>query len=244
MQHAMKKTALMVALLAAGATVQAEWSANVAMTTDYVWRGSSQSDDSAAIQGGIDYAHESGFYVGTWASNVDWDDENTTAAATSDGASVEWDIYGGVSGEFSNGLGWDVGIIHYMYPDVSSGFDYDWTEVYGGLSYAFNDTVSASASIAHSSEALGTTTDGTYLNVGVEIALPQGFGLNASIGSYNFDDENVLADYTDYKIGVTKSFGKFDFELAYTDTDDWFVSGVDGEEYSDGRAWLMVSTSF
>lgn len=240
MQHTMKKTALMVALLAGTAAAQAEWSANVAMTTDYVWRGSSQSDEGPAIQGGFDWGHESGFYAGTWASNVDWDDETPT----SDGASVEWDIYAGIGGEFGNGIGWDVGVIRYMYPNSTP--DYDWNEIYGSLSYAFNDTVSASFSIAHSSDALATSEDGTYFNVGVDVALPQEFGLSFAVGHYDFDNEPMsFTDYTDYKLALSKSYAGFDFELAYTDTndDDWFTSGIDGDEYSDSRVFLTVSKS-
>ena len=99
-----------LALAATSAIIVAEeasphsLSANVAMTTDYIWRGISQTDNGPAIQGGIDYAHSSGFYLGTWASNVDF--------GTGDDSNIEIDVYGGYGNEVG-GLSYDVGIIHY-----------------------------------------------------------------------------------------------------------------------------------
>ena len=72
----------------------AEFTGNVAATTNYVWRGVTQIDDGPAVQGGLDYAHDSGFYVGTWASNVDFDGENDPQ--------YELDLYGGYGGEAGN----------------------------------------------------------------------------------------------------------------------------------------------
>ena len=66
------KTLLASALLASASVAQAELSANVAAVSNYFWRGVSQTDDKAAVQGGIDYSHESGLYAGTWASNIDF----------------------------------------------------------------------------------------------------------------------------------------------------------------------------
>jgi uncharacterized protein (TIGR02001 family) len=234
MKHVMTKTAVALALAGAASMAQAEFSANVALTTDYVWRGASQSDEAPAIQGGFDYSHESGFYVGTWGSNVDWDE------ATANPVDMEWDVYGGFGGEIGNGLSFDVGVIRYMYPDTDA--DYDWTELYGSLGFAFTDSVSASVGVAHSSDVFATSEDGTYVNLGLDVSLPQDFGLSFGVGHYSFDQ---LDDYTDYKIAVSKSLGGFDFELAYTDTNDdnWWV-GSDGSSYTDGRAFLSVSKSF
>ena len=73
-----------------------EFSANVALATDYMYRGGSQTNEQPAISGGFDYAHSSGVYAGVWASNVDFGDS----------ANIEIDYYGGIGGEFSNGIGW------------------------------------------------------------------------------------------------------------------------------------------
>lgn len=239
MKSALKKSVVAVALLAGAGAANAEFSANVAMTTDYVWRGTSQADGGPAIQGGIDYNHESGFYVGTWASNVDWDEVGVT-----DPVSVEWDVYGGFGTDLTDKLSFDIGIVRYMYPNTS--YDADWTELYGSLTYAFTDTVSLTGSVAHSTDVFALGDDGTYVNAELSIGLPQDFGLTAAIGHYSFANTTGLNDYTDWKLALSKSYGGFDFELAYTDTDDdtFFVSGIDGESYSDGRVAFSVSKSF
>jgi len=101
------------------------FSANVALTSDYVWRGVSQNDENPAVQGGFDY--ENGlFYAGTWASNVDAD------------GTLEFDLYGGLAGETEGGLAWDVGVIAYAYPGSD---DLDFAEIYGGLGYEFEGGV-------------------------------------------------------------------------------------------------------
>ncbi|MEL6414140.1 MAG: TorF family putative porin, partial [Pseudomonadota bacterium] len=106
------------AFTAPTALAEGEFSGNVALTTDYVWRGVSQNSENPAVQGGFDYANGA-FYAGTWASIVDFG-----------GANMELDLYGGFAGETEGGLSWDVGVIGYVYPDAD---DLDFLEVYGGL---------------------------------------------------------------------------------------------------------------
>ena len=101
-----------VLLSAAGACAFAstshagEWSANAAMTSNYIWRGLTQTENEAAVQGGIDYAADNGFYIGTWASNVNY--------GPSDVYSYEHDVYAGFA--FDTGaISWDVGYLYYNY---------------------------------------------------------------------------------------------------------------------------------
>ena len=106
-----------------------EFSANVGYFSDYIYRGGSQTADGAAIQGGFDMSHESGFYIGTWASNVDFGNS----------ANIEIDFYGGVGGDLPNGVSWDVGALYYWYPGVKdsddSGGDFDFVDIYAGVGY-------------------------------------------------------------------------------------------------------------
>ena len=106
-----KKTLIAATMLASTSVAQAEISANVALATDYVFRGVSQTDNQFAIQGGFDWAHDSGFYLGTWASNVD---SNFFGGATD--PQIELDLYGGFANEFGNGFGYDLGYLRYQYP--------------------------------------------------------------------------------------------------------------------------------
>jgi len=110
---------------------------NATLISDYRFRGFTQTNFGPAFQGGFDVAHSSGFYLGNWNSNV--------AQALYNGASLETDLYGGFKGELMKDLGFDVGVLHYMY--AKSGKDYtsplasaqgkkvDNTEIYGGLTY-------------------------------------------------------------------------------------------------------------
>ena len=93
---------LAATLFTAAGSAQAEWSANAAMTNNYLGRGLTQSIHEAAIQGGVDYAADSGFYVGTWASNVSYDSD--------DAYSYEHDIYFGFAGE-ADGFSYDIGYL-------------------------------------------------------------------------------------------------------------------------------------
>ena len=233
------KVLLASALLTSSSMAAAEvtFSGNVAMTTDYVYRGISQTDSGAAVQGGFDLSHSSGFYAGVWASNLDFGDD----------ADIEIDYYFGIGGEFSNKIGYDIGVIYYGYPDSSDADngDYDFTEVYGGLSYDFGPAA-LSGSLAYSSDFFGTGTgDATYLTVGLDIPLPSDFALSLHYGTSDIDGENGNADfdYDDWKIGLSKSYGGFDFALDYTDTDLSDDNDCGGANVCDDRFVFTVSKS-
>jgi uncharacterized protein (TIGR02001 family) len=132
----MLATGVVSAQTAAPAAATPEWTVagNASLNSDYRFRGFTQTNYGAALQGGIDIAHSSGFYVGNWNSNVAQDLYN--------GASLEMDFYGGFKGELAPGLGFDVGAIYYYYPqtgvDRTGGFankKISNQEVYFGLSY-------------------------------------------------------------------------------------------------------------
>src|SRR5690554_1399251 len=102
--------------------------ANVLVGSDYVFRGISQTDNNPTIQGGLDYQHASGVYLGTWACNVDF--------GSDDDASSEFNLYGGFASEFGEtGIGYDIGALRYYYS--GTGGSADFNEVYGSLSYSY-----------------------------------------------------------------------------------------------------------
>ena len=241
----MVSAAIVAGTMSAPSAVLAEdgphtFSANVAMVSDYRFRGMSQNDETVAIQGGFDYAHDSGFYAGTWASSLDWQD----GAAGSDDTTIEVDIYGGYGGDISDtGLSYDVGVLRYLYPNAASGTDYDTTEVYGSLSYSM-----FTASIAHSNELnfLGAD-DSNYISIAVDHEFDNGVGVGASWGTFDIDEKRGQADldYDDWKIYVAKSYGGFDFELSYVDTDeDGACKNSTGPFQCDSTAIFSVSKSF
>src|SRR5690606_29403731 len=112
-------------------------SANVALTSEYFFRGISQTDDAPALQGGLDYeveiARPVSLYLGVWGSNVDFNEP-----AGVDGATLELDVYGGVKGNIGDtGLSWSTGFIYYSYPGADSSLNYDFWELQASLGYDF-----------------------------------------------------------------------------------------------------------
>lgn len=202
------------------------FSANVALTSDYVWRGVSQTDSDPAIQGGFDYEHASGFSLGIWGSNVDFGDD--------DDSDLELDYYGGFSWQV-NEVGFNVGAIYYDYPGES---DNDFWEVNAGIGYSY-----FSAKVSYTDEFGEGGEEAVYYEAGADFELPVagGVGLGLHVGYYDIDPADG-EDYTDWKIALSKSIGGFDFELAYTDTD---IDGSDDpDDLADGRVIFTLSRSF
>ena len=214
------------------AAEQSPFSANVALTTDYVWRGASQSAEDPAIQGGFDFNHSSGFYAGVWGSNVDFEDQ------TVDGAQMELDVYGGYGWQAA-GIDWDAGVIRYLYPGASSSLDLDFTEVYIGGSYK-----NFSVKYSYADEYTASSKSAYYVEGAVDFELGQGFGLGLHIGKSDGDHFSGGTDYIDYKVAVSKEVQGFGLELAYTDTDNSGANEIkSGAAANDGRLVFTVSKS-
>ena len=139
------------------------FSANAALVSEYRFRGVDLSGGDFAVQGGLDLSHESGFYVGTWASTID--------DATVGFGDVELDLYGGWSGDMSDGLAADVGVIAYLYPDAGSG-DFDYIELYGSLTFALGPAeAKIGGAYAPKQDSLGGT-DNIYVYTDIGIGIP------------------------------------------------------------------------
>jgi uncharacterized protein (TIGR02001 family) len=220
-----------IGALVVSGTAAAEFSANIGVASNYVWRGATQTDDAAAVSGGIDYGHDSGFYVGTWASNVDF--SGNLEGASSE---VEWDLYGGYANELASGFGYDVGVIYYAYPDSD---DANFAELALGVSYKFfnagvNYTVSSD--VKDTKGAADPFMEGDiYYYAGVSFDLPvESWTAGGTIGHYAFDQdgkgggkENDL-DYTHYQLDIGKSAGDFgDFTFSISRADEEANGGDD-----------------
>ena len=192
------------ALLATSAVAQAEFSANIGATSNYVWRGMTQTDDRAAIQGGVDYAHDSGFYAGTWASNVDFPGAGDTGA--------EVDFYAGFGGEIS-GIGYDLGYVYFAYPQHD---DADFGEIYGSASFSM-----FTVGLAYTANSDFNSDGDLYYYGSATFDLPQDFSITGTVGQYSSDDEALVEDgYTHYQIDIGKSAGDFgDFTMSFSDND-------------------------
>lgn len=193
---------------------------NVTLASEYLYRGIAQTNGKMAIQGGFDYAHASGFYLGTWGSNISWlSDSNARVSAP-----IELDIYGGYKSTFGGGdWNYDVGVLTYNYPgDYPAGYTKpDTTEVYGALGWKW---LSAKYSYVVSNHIFGftSTTGGNtrgsgYLDLTGTFDLGAGWGLTAHAGHQTIKDFSD-ASYSDYKLGVTKDVGVGTVGLYVSDT--------------------------
>lgn len=179
---------------------------NLGLYSQYIFRGLTQTGEEAALQGGIDYAHSSGFYAGAWASNISWLED----ADLYDNSSLEVDIYGGYAAEIGEtGIAYNVGLLQYLYPgDKMSGVKAaETTEAYGSLGYGW---LTGKLSVVVSDGAFGFDhADGTtYTELNANIPLPwYGLTANAHIGYQDFTGSNNSDfDYTDWKIGLGKAW--------------------------------------
>lgn len=199
-------------------------SANISIVSDYAFRGISQSDQRPAIQGGFDYEHSSGLYIGTWASSI------------SDGsAGIETNLYGGYT--FGAGpFDFDIGLLRYYYPgdDFAS---LNTTELYAGVAWEFlSFTYSRTLTDAFGLE---RSKGSSYYDLSASYEVLEGLSLDAHYGWSRFKGSgNRAANYNDWSLGVTKSYGGFDFGLHYIDTD------ISDDSLADARYVLSVSKAF
>ena len=191
---------------ALGAESPFSFSGNIGFTTDYRFRGVTLTDSGFAVQGGFDLSHSSGFYVGTWASNLD---EDTVGYG-----SAELDIYGGWSGTLVDGLSANVGVIGYLYPDAPAG-DFDYVEFLASLTGSLGPaSITAGVAYAPDQDSLdfgGGQRDNFYVYGKASVGIPNTpITLNGSLG------------YTDGVLTYTADNKAFDWSLSA----DWAIGPV------------------
>jgi len=210
-----KRIAAMTALAGcalASPSFAGEWSANASMTNNYIWRGLTQTENEAAVQGGIDYASDSGFYVGTWASNVNY--------GPSDVYSYEHDIYAGYAFEV-DGISFDVGYLYYNY-DKEANFDFG--EIYASVGMGGFSVTGYVLANTEADEGMGqdfgfgstyyiSADYGFALSNGVEVGLHAGYHDGDFAEAFNGTD----GGYSDYNISVSKD--GFSFMITSTNVD-------------------------
>ena len=197
------------------AMAESPWSANIGVASNYMWRGITQTDDQAAISGGVDYANPNGIYVGTWTSNINW------VTPSFGKGSYELDLYAGYGFDLGP-TSWDIGYIQYLYPQFD---DNDFGEVYVNFGWEW-----LSLGVAYTASACtGCESGDLYYYGGVDLEAA-GIGFGAVVGQYDYDPANA-EDYMHYDLYVSKS--DFTFSFSNTDIDD-----------SDPTFWVSWSKSF
>lgn len=219
---------------------------SVAIATEYVFRGISQTSEDPAVQGSFDYGHPSGFYLGIWGSNVD---EGISAG------NIELDYYAGFTREFFERFSFDIGVIYYHYPSGGSDPELDFIEGYLGLCYTFSGLPLQPAiglKYYFSPDFFGEDGDGHYINGTLSFSLPLGLLLafeagyqdvegDETTGSGQGEDGDDGYDYANWRIGLSKEVKGFKLELSYHDTnEEKFL----GEDIADDRIVFILSRSF
>lgn len=165
---------LLILLAATGSAAAQDVSGSAALTSDYVWRGSTQSHGDAAVQAGFKVAGESGFYASAWGSSVEFAPETH--------ASSELDFTVGWGGQLSEDWALDANLLHYRYPSTT--VDLNWTELNTTLTWKNNYWLS----LGWSPEALGTTQDGLYSQLGARVPLSEQWRMEVMAGYYTLQD--------------------------------------------------------
>ena len=241
--------------------------ANVTVVNNYMYRGISQSNGKPAIQGGFDYAHESGLYIGNWNSSISWiSDSYKTSGGVGTSAPIEMDFYGGFKKELlGEGFASDVGILQYYYP--TSGLQLNaiqanpnTTEVYVAQNFTFGPVTGfGKVSYAVSTLFGNVNSSGSFypdLTLNYDTGM-FGIALNGHIGyqyvagnqpssNLNGVSNSTLYSYTDWKLGLTKDFGGgLSGALAYVGTNAATYKGsysyVSPQGKNNGRATGLVS---
>lgn len=211
----MTKQSLILAAAIAGtlstSVAMAGVTGNIGIGTNYVWRGVTQTNDQASIFGGLDWSDDSGAYVGTWASNVNYSGDGGGGFEGDYG--YELDLYAGFAGE-AGSVGYDVGVVSYMYPVTP---DFNFTELY--LTGSFEVVSFGAYFTVDKSKGLADPTgeDDLYLTASVDLD-----SYSIYVGSYSFDaavpsgDDDP--DYTHY--GISYSKDDFTFTVDKNDIDE------------------------
>jgi uncharacterized protein (TIGR02001 family) len=192
-----------------------KFTGNVALATDYTFRGISQTNNGPAIQGGFDYTYDK-FYAGVWASNIDF--------GLADG-STEVDLYAGFKPQLGP-VGLDFGAIGYFYPNASDNLaELDYAEVYGKASFAPTEGATIGAALFYSPEFTGETGTGLYAELNGAFAINDTISVSGAYGYQKAEDADFQLDpgqqddYQTWNIGGTVNAYGFAFDLRYVDTD-------------------------
>jgi len=211
---------------------------NMGFFSQYIFRGLTQTNGKPALQGGFDYSHSSGFYAGTWGSNISWLSDGAPPAYT-DGGSLEWDFYGGYKWGFGGDFTLDLGTLYYYYPGSANTTPLkggnplnpkaDTWEIYSGLSWKWL-SAKFSYSVNNKTFAVADSNGTYYLDLSANYPVgDSGLTLIAHYGMQKYKGQDArlvgvasndsACSYDDWKLGVSYALPK-DFTVGafYTDT--------------------------
>ncbi len=175
---------------------------NAALKSDYRFRGVSKSNNDIAVQGGIDWFHDGGIYVGAFGSSV----------SDFRGSDVETNFYAGYSTE-SNGIIYDLGVTAYVYP---GGTNSTYLETYGSVGVDFGLLTSAVGVSYMPSQSNNGNQDNIYFFNDTRFDIPDSpFGVDLHLG---YEDGFFGNNKWDWRIGTSIGFEQFELGISYVDT--------------------------
>jgi uncharacterized protein (TIGR02001 family) len=219
----------------AAAEPASPFSTNVGLVTDYRYRGISQSRLKPAVSAGADYSHESGFYVGAWASSIKWIKDGG-----GDG-NLELDLYGGYKFNITKEIGVDVGFLAYVYPSNSLAISANTQELYAAATYG-PVTLKYSTSLSNLF-GFDKSKNSGYLELNSSHDMGDGLTIVAHLGRQSVK-KNSGFSYTDYKLGVTKDISGFVLGAALVGTDSDAYLSPKGKNLGKNTIVLSVSKTF
>lgn len=214
-------------------------SGNVTVTSDYAFRGISQTLREPAVQGGLDVSGPSGLYVGVWGSNLNFGED----LAGGGRAQLELDVYAGLARDLY-GVSWKLGAIYYGYPGAADSRNYDYVEL--GLAAGRDFGVAeAGVSAAWSPDFFAGSGSGLYLSGAVGIPLPSVFSFGLAAGRQALEDNAAFGagDYAHWQASLTAALYGFALTAAYVDTDLGHAACFGGTDLCDARGVFSISRS-
>ena len=218
---------------------------NVGLVTDYRFRGISQTRLKPALQGGVDYTHDSGLYLGLWASTI-----RILRDAPGGKGPAELDIYGGYKGKINDDFAYDVGVLRYQYPRENFNPTVNTTELYGAVTYG-PATLKYSHSVGKQTFGVANSRNSYYLEGAATFDLGNGYSVTPHIGHQGYKGSvagvgNGYASYTDYSLGGAKDLGN-GISLSATivgtnTTDAFYTSPVNGKNL--GKTGLVLGAKY
>jgi len=221
-------------------------SASAAFTTDYVFRGTSQTNQNPAVQASLDATYGI-FYLGMWGSNVDFGGSGTGQEL----ATLEIDYYGGIAPTWQ-GISFDIGGIYYTYPGAfDPGGQFDYFELKTGASYTFFEALTLGVTNYWSPDFFGETGTGNAIEGSAEYAFSGtlfNFFSPSVSGLVGYQDVDDLGDYTYWNVGLTLGFlDNWSADVRYWDTDFTEAGCVGfngGPNNCDARVVGTIAASF
>ena len=242
---------------------EAPFSTNVSLVSNYLYRGISQTGGKPAVQGGFDYTHSSGFYVGAWGSNISWLSDTYAASAIANAgvakagannAGLELDTYLGFKNSFATDFNYDVGFLRYNYPGTypatfaPGAAKADTNEVYGLIGYKWI-SLKYSYSLGNTfgvADAKGTD----YIDLSANYPVADtGITLGAHYGRQDFKGQYAgfgptALSYDDYRFSVNKDFSGYVVGLTYSKTNATAVYTVLGNDLGKGVVVASITRTF